>query len=69
MEGLRRDFQGLHFYTRCIHATSFPSWLIRRNGRPMFLSSIDAINASENDYFQSDFAFFWMDGPAEQPTD
>ena len=33
MEGLRRDFQGLHFYTRSIHATSFPSWLIRRNPR------------------------------------
>ena len=39
------------------------------NGRPMFLSSMDAINTSESDDFQSDFAFFWMDGPAEQPTD
>ena len=29
MEGLRRDFQGLHIDTRSIIGTAFPSWLSR----------------------------------------
>ena len=33
MEGLRRDFQGLHFDTRSIIETTFSSWLSRRNAQ------------------------------------